>query len=137
MYKQPTFGRPASFQMPSTFARSSDKREIMEDYGLSYWFQRRIPRPGNAERFKWSPGALIANLPSVIQTGAGASGATRGLLPQRTRDASGSSGDGVLALDSHGQAQPPLAEQPQRTREEPYFSQRPLLNLIRTRLRRT
>ena len=36
-----------------------------------------------------------------------------------------------------GQAQPPLAEQPQRTKEEPYFSQRPILNAIRMRLRRT
>ena len=50
---------------------------------------------------EWAPGANVGTLISVIQTGAGVSGPSRTMLPQ---------------------AQPPLAEQPQRTKEEPYFS---------------
>jgi len=141
MYKQPTFARPASMQMPAVWARSSDKREIMENYRLGYWFQtkRRIPQAWPTVR-TWAPGAIIANIPAVLQTGAGVSGPTRGMLPQKGRKyASNISDSEIFALDSghSGQAQAPLAEQPQRTREEPYFSQRPILSEILTRLRRT
>lgn len=141
MYGQPTFARPASMQMPAVWARSSDKQKIMREYGLGYWFQtkRRIP-PAWSKIREWAPGAMIGNLPSVIQTGVGPSGPTRTMLPQlrrqtEKRDASSISGDSIFALDSHKQAQAPLAEQPQRTREEPYFSQLPILNKIRMRLR--
>lgn len=184
---QETFARPASMQMPSRFARPATKEEIMRDYGLSYWFQtqRRIPLPWPTVR-TWAPGALIANLPAVIQTGAGVSGPTRGMLPQLRRETekryvANISDENIFALDSghsgqdlplpprgtgliagtartglarglggrltelqrrmrhtalRGQAQAPLAEQPQRTREEPYYSQLPILNAIRTRFRR-
>lgn len=187
MYQQPTFARPASMQYPAVWARSSDKGKIMREYGLGYWFQtqRRIP-PAWPKIREWAPGAMIANLPSVIQTGAGVSGPTRTMLPQlrrqtKKRNASNISGDSIFALDSGhsgqgsplpprgtglrlgtartglarglggrltelqrltrhkallGQAQAPLADQPQRTKEEPYFSQLPILNAIRTRLRR-
>ena len=140
MYEQPTFARPARFQMPAVWARSSDKGEIMREYGLGYWFQtkRRIP-PAWSKIREWSPGAMIANLPSVIQTGVGPSGPTRTMLPQFLRPREGKyarnvSDDHTFALDSHRQAQPPLAEQPQRTKEEPYFSQLPILLVIRRRL---
>jgi len=39
-----------------------------------------IPRPWGPRR--WSPGALIQNLPSVVQTGAGGSGPTRTMHPK-------------------------------------------------------
>ena len=188
MYEQPTFARPASMQMPAVWARSSDKGKIMREYGLGYWFQtqRRIP-PAWSKIREWAPGAMIATLPSIVQTGVGPSGPTRTMLPQlhrqtEKRHASNISGDSIFALDSghsgqdlqipprgtgliagtartglarglgkrltelerltrhtalRGQAQPPLAEQPQRTKEEPYFSQRPILNAIRTRFRRS
>ncbi len=134
MRAQDTLGSPATLQHPAVWSRRSTKEGIERQYGI-HWYQRNIPLPWPKIR-EWGPGALIATLPSVIQTGAGVSGPTRGMLPQRSRYASGSSGDGFLALDSEygGQAQPPLAEQPQRTKEEPYFSQRPILSVIRRRL---
>ncbi|NQT08685.1 hypothetical protein HQ586_06375 [Candidatus Bathyarchaeota archaeon] len=145
MYKQPTFARPASMQMPAVWARSSDKQEIMREYGLGYWFQtqRRIP-PAWPKIREWAPGAMIANLPSIVQTGVGPSGPTRTILPQllqqrKNEHTTNISDSEIFAIDGDhsGQAQAPRAEQPQRTKEEPYFSQRPLLNLIRTRIRRT
>ncbi len=39
-----------------------------------------IPRPFGPRR--WSPGALIQNLPSVVQTGVGGSGPTRTMHPK-------------------------------------------------------
>ncbi|MBA7667575.1 hypothetical protein ES703_75669 [subsurface metagenome] len=116
MRGQPTFGRPSSLQKPATFARSSDEQEILREYGLATWKQRRIPPAWPTVR-TWAPGAIIANLPSVIQTGAGVSGPSRTMLPQLRRqtkkiDASGSSGDSIVALDCHMQAQPSQVEQP-------------------------
>ena len=136
MRAQDTLGSPATLQHPAVWARSSTKQGIEREYGI-HWYQRNIPVAWPKIR-EWPLGANIGTLLSIVQTGAGVSGPTRTMLPQRTRYGSGSSGDGVLALDSHGQAQPPLAEQPQRTKEEPYYSQPlPILNRLRMRLRRS
>ena len=69
-------------QKPAAFARPTTKAELMEDYRLDFWYNC-IPKPGDTERFKWSPGAIIGTLPSVIATGAGVEGPSRTLSPQR------------------------------------------------------